>query len=843
MRHRAGIALIGVTALFFAVALAPRAAAAPADHRMPFGGGRAILHYARYHEYQLNNVKVVVSFNEVTGTVFGDTTNDLTTLHPSSYVDFDSAGLRYAWVGFAGGPPLRYQTFGQTLRVFLPTPVDAGKKLAIEAKYTAHPTKGVYFVRPDSSYPDRPWEVWSQGEMTDNHFWFPSYDWPDSKASSETVVSVPEGQTVVSNGKLVSVTHDANKRAVTYDWVEAVPHSTYLISIVAGTFAQWTDHLGSLPVTYYAPLRDRLRVAYDFRATPDMIDFFAKFNGVPFPYDKYAQAAVVDFTYGGMENISATTQTSHTLHDRRAELDNDSEGLVAHELAHQWWGDLETMQDWGQVWLNEGYATYYEALYREHAHGEDAFALDRLDMIQSVIEEDQRYRRPVVTETYADPIDVFDAVGYEKAGLVLHMARTVLGTDLYRKTQTAFLKEFAAKSTMTADWETSVEKTAGMDMSWFVNEWLYQAGFPEYTVAYTYDQTARAAHLIVDQTQSKKWNTPAVFTMPIVIETKTEDGADAQTTIHNDQRHQEFDIPCPSKPAMVLFDPGHNILSKVTFKKSDAELTYQMKNASSVLDRLGAATDLIARPKPNDAEIAGARWFLLHEPYHDGRSTFIDSLSKLAPDKRVGAALRQALEDTSAHVRASAADALSNFNADAATIAALNAHAATDPSYATVASSVRSLADLKAPGLEPVLARALTEPSNRAAIASAALYGYGKLEGKKAIPLEERYARYGAPLDSRPGAIRNLGKIGKGDHAVTSFLTGLLGDPDLFTNITVLESLAALGDTSALPAIKRVSATTEDDRLREVSREVVADIEAQHAAFKKAAKKKSAGRS
>src|SRR4029077_11622716 len=155
------------------------------------------------------------------------------------------------------GSPLRYQTFGETLRVFLPTPVDTGQKIAIEAKYSAHPTKGLYFVRPDSSYPDRPWEVWSQGEMTDNHFWFPTYDWPDNKAASETLVTVPEGQTVVANGKLASVTHDAKAHTATYDWVESVPHSTYLISIVAGTFGQWTDHLGTLPVTYYAPPRDR----------------------------------------------------------------------------------------------------------------------------------------------------------------------------------------------------------------------------------------------------------------------------------------------------------------------------------------------------------------------------------------------------------------------------------------------------------------------------------------------------------------------------------------------------------------------------------------------------------
>lgn len=810
---------------------------------MPFGGGKAFLHYGRYHEYQLDNVKIVVSFDEARGNVAGDTTNTVTALHPHThYLDFDSADLHYSWVGTSDRRPLRYATFGETLRVFLDSPIETGTTVAIETKYTTHPTKGVYFVRPDRWYPDRPWEVWSQGEMTDNHFWFPSYDWPDNKATSETVTTVPEGQTVLSNGKLVRVAHDAKTGNVTYDWVASVPHSTYLISIVAGTFAESTDHIGAIPVTYYAPPKFRTTVAYDFRATPKMIDFFAKFNGVPYPYDKYAQAAVVNFTYGGMENISATTQTARTLHDRRSELDGDSEGLVAHELAHQWWGDLETMQDWGQVWLNEGYATYYEALYREFAHGEDAFAMDRLDMMQQVFDEDKAYRRPIVTETYYNPIDVFDAATYPKAGLVLHMLRTVLGTQEYQRTQTAFLEQYTAKNTNTAEWEASLEQVTGQDWSWFVNEWLYQAGFPEYKVAYSYDAEKGAGRLIVDQTQATKWNTPAVFRMPIVIETKSADGTATRTTIHDDRRHQEFAIPSSSEPVMVLFDPGHNILSTVTFKKGDAELAYQMKHAESVLDRLDAAHALIAKPKATPEEIAGAAEFLRYEPCADARAAIVDAFANLAPSKRAQAALRSALDDRSAHVRAAAAAALGGFPADAQTLAALKARAASDDSYATIAASVRSLAQLKAPGVGVVLANALNEPSNNGQIASAALFGYSRVDGKGAIGLEERYARYGAPLDSRREAIRSLGHIGKGDRTVTTFLTGLLGDPDLLTNFTILDTLTSLNDPAALPAVERLAATTEDQRLREASLMTVAGIEAQQHPVKKVARRKSAAK-
>jgi HEAT repeat protein len=315
--------------------------------------------------------------------------------------------------------------------------------------------------------------------------------------------------------------------------------------------------------------------------------------------------------------------------------------------------------------------------------------------------------------------------------------------------------------------------------------------------------------------------------MPIVIAVTTADGATTSTTVTNDQREQTFDIPAASRPIMVLFDPGHNILSKVTFKKTDAELLYQMKNAPSVLDRLEAAQALLDSPKPTDAQMTGAVWFLDHEPFADARVELVDSLAALAPDRRAADALRGALTSGSAHVRSAAAQMLGSFPSDPRTIAALQKLAAGDPSYATIASSVRSLADLKAPNLEPVLARALGEPSNNGEIASAGLYGYARMEKKGAIPLEERYARYGAPLDSRGAAIRALGRIGKGDPKVTAFLTALLGDPSLFTNFGILASLADLGDPAALPAVERLAATTTDDRLRQGALETVATIQAQ----------------
>jgi aminopeptidase N len=798
-----------------ALACAPAAKAADSDTRVPFGEGKAYLHHPRFHAFWLTNVKIAVSFDERKGDEFGDVTNSVVVLHrQTKWLDFDSADLRYSWVGLAGGKSLRYQTFAHTLRVFLPATASPGNAFAIEVRYRAHPTKGLYFVRPDAAYPERPWEVWSQSEMEDGRFWYPTYDEPDEKASSETIVTVPEGQQVLSNGSLKSVTHDRGSRTSTWDWVMPVPHATYLNSIVAGTFVDTVVVHHGLTIQYWAPPQFKQTAAYDFRATPDMIDFYGTFNAMPYPYAKYALAAVVDFTYGGMENISATTITSRTLHDHRAEFDMTSEGVTAHELSHQWFGDYETAADWGNAWLNEGFATYYTALYDEHAHGEDAFAMDRLGMMDDVFDQDREYRRPIVTEMYAKPIDMFDADSYSKAGLVLHMLRTISGTEMYRVGQAAFLSVYGERSAYTPQWVQAVTRSTGADTGWFADEWLYQAGFPEYAVSYMYAAGGNNVRLTVDQTQSTKWNTPAVFAMPVNVEIATADGARATFKVRNDLRHQVYDFPVKARPVMVLWDPGRNILAKTTFTKSDTEWIYQSAHAERVLDRLAAFDELAGRNKPSAAVTAAVASFVVKEPVADARARAAGEL-RLNRFAAYAVALRTALKDPSAHVRAAAADALAEYPPDPATTKILLDRAANDQSYSTIAAAVRTLARWHAWDIHTLLARALVEPSNNGEIASAALTGYATVDGKKAIPLEERYARYGAPLVSRGAAITALGDAGKGDAQVTAYLTGLLGDPDLVTNFTILRALTSLGDSGALSAIRNLAATTEDERLRD----------------------------
>ena len=230
------------------------------------------------------------------------------------------------------------------------------------------PRRGIYFTGPESAYPNKPYQTWTQGQDEDSRYWFPTFDYPNQKATLEMRVRVPQGFTAVSNGALVAQkTEGAHTH---FHYRLGHPIVPYLVSLVVAEFSFWEDAgPRGLPVQYFvAPGReeDGKRA---FGNTPQMIEAFEKKLGVPFPYEKYAQTAVQDFIFGGMENASATTQTDRTLHDARAHPDFSSDPLVSHELAHQWFGDLVTCRDWSHGWLNEGFATFMERVWIENATG------------------------------------------------------------------------------------------------------------------------------------------------------------------------------------------------------------------------------------------------------------------------------------------------------------------------------------------------------------------------------------------------------------------------------------------------------------------------------------------
>jgi aminopeptidase N len=367
------------------------------------------------------------------------------------------------------------------LTIRLAETLSEGDSICITIKYSAgiygddftlgrKPRSGFHFIQPDKYYPDKNLQAWTQGETIESRYWFPCLDDPQVKFPREIHIIVPQDHIVISNGDLVSnnpvqiqeygsiSNEKEDKNKIEWIWREETPISTYLTSVVIGTFSHAEDKYGKIPLFYYWP-RDIENKNYEpmltFKSTPNVIEFFQKYLDTKYPYSKYSQVVVDDFDFGGMENASCTTLGRNYLHDKKASVDYTGDiEVVCHELAHQWFGDLVTCRDWSHIWLNEGFATYFEALYKEHDRGlDDNEFLYYLRQISNRYfnEATNEYKRSLVTNIYKHPDDVFDRHSYQKGACVLHMIRHYIGNDAFKKSLNAYLDKYRNKITETDD--------------------------------------------------------------------------------------------------------------------------------------------------------------------------------------------------------------------------------------------------------------------------------------------------------------------------------------------------------------------------------------------------------
>jgi aminopeptidase N len=366
------------------------------------------------------------------GEIDGEVAVTLAPLAETSRIELDAADMTVRSVTCEKFPTM-FQQKDETLAIDTKGAVGKGEKITLTIAYSAKPKHGMFWVAPDAGYPDKHWMVWTQGETDYNHHWFPCWDFPNDRATWDLRATYPSKYTSISNGALASSTEKDGRR--TDQWRQEVPTVTYLVSLIVGDFEKVEDTLElgdrKVPVQYFVPrgLHTEEEIRRTFGRTPAMIKFFSEKTGLPYAYPKYAQTVVHDFIWGGMENVSATTLHGYTVIAKRSWDDRDSDGLIAHELAHQWFGDYVTCRDWAHIWLNESFATYFEALWQESVAGPDALADDLAGGAGWYFGQEKEYSRPIVCDVYSDPDDVFDACAYPKGAWVLHMLRKTIGDE------------------------------------------------------------------------------------------------------------------------------------------------------------------------------------------------------------------------------------------------------------------------------------------------------------------------------------------------------------------------------------------------------------------------------
>jgi len=755
--------------------------------------------YARNRDYDLQHSRIALRFDLEQKKVIGDVTHTLAILRDgTAKVAFDSVGLTIQSVT-VNKAPAKFASTASKLIVPLPAAAHSGEKFDVNIRYEGKPAKGLYFILPDKDYPDRPKQIWSQGESEDTRYYLPTYDYPNDRLTTETILTVPASWITVANGKLINVTK-AGDDMKTWTWRESLPSSTYLITVVAGEFDEIKQAWHGLPVTYYAPKGRGGRLLPNYERTPEMMEVFTKKLGVDYPWEKYAQVMVDDFVAGGMENTSATTNTSSSLRNAKLipEFPGDEDPLISHELAHQWFGDLVTCNDWGNIWLNEGFATFFEMVWSESHYPKDQADYERWTAVQEWLGQAGLYGKPIVRHDFDDSSE-FDNNAYGKGGLVLYMLRQHIGEEAFYRGLRHYLEVYRGKNVVTADLIKSIEEANHINVQQFFDEWIYGAGAPKFEVGYTYEDGKHQIALTVKQTQRVEGHV-GIFHVPVDVEITTASGAKLHK-IAVSKDTETFLLPSDSAPLMVLFDKGGQILKLGEFHKEKKEWLYQLKNASELADR-AEAVQALAKLK-NDDDVVTALGSALNTDKAWGlRDIAADALGRIG-NAAAGKQLLDALDSNEQpYVRKNIAAALGNIKDEPKIVEKLSAVARDDTSFRARANALQSLSKLKAPNALAVLTAAVNADSPDDFLRNAALRSLGFLGDDKGVPLLREWAAPGKAIETRQAAIASLGRLEKGKKEITAQIASYLTESHYPVRYAAIYALGSRGDASAIPALQ-----------------------------------------
>jgi aminopeptidase N len=785
----------------------------PQGARPPFPPAQ----YVPSHDYDTRNISLDLRFDwdkeQAIGTetfTFSPLVKDLRRLV------LDAAYMTFASVKLANGTPLQFQFDDkqEKLNIALDRAYQPSETVTLMIAYhTNQPgaerrsingSGGLTFIKPTPEDAKRPRQIWSQGESEYNHYWFACFDHPNDFFTSEISATVEKPLMVISNGKLLETRENADGTR-TFHWKIAAPHASYLSSIIVGEYTPIVGDYAGIPVISYVYPGEAEEGGATTARLPDMVKFFSEKTGLKYPYEKYAQTMTRDFN-GGMENISATTQYDLMIHDARTEIDQTSDGLESHELAHQWFGDYVTCRNWSDIWLNESFATYFQAMWDEHSLGHDDFLY--LDVKNN---QDQYYgawaqgnRRPIVTKNYANPDAVFDTYAYPRGGAVLHMLRTYLGEENWWRSINHYLTKYAHQPVQTEQFRIAIEEATGQSMDWFFDEWVYKMGHPVFHVTQDYDASAKALKLTVRQEQKpdpdSQYPQVGFFQTPVDIEIGTAANTRVERVQLEPKEEQTFTFPLDAQPMLVNFDYNGTLIKELKFEKTADQLAYQLSHDQDVLGRVWALGQLNAKmkaaPDADKAQIASQlASALANDKFWGVRLEAATALNNV-PGDAVRTALLAATKDQKSRVRARAIRSLAATKSPA--LAPVFQGFLNDPSYAVIGEAARALGMTKSPTAYDALVKLVDIPSWRDNIRASALAGLGAAGDKRAMELGFRYVTAGNPQPVRAAALALVGATGKGDPRAFPLISDMLkqgADKGNFGQVAAAsEALVSLGD-------------------------------------------------
>jgi aminopeptidase N len=647
----------------------------------------------------------------------------------------DAKNFEIKKVALASGQELKYTYDGMALSINLNKVYTKAEDLTVVIDYVARPDdrntfggsdaissdKGLYFIDPENTDPDKPTQIWTQGETESSSRWFPTIDKPNQRCTQEIYMTVPDKYTTLSNGLKISSQRNADGTRTDY-WKMDKPHAPYLFMMAVGEFAKVSDKWRNIPVDYYVEPKFEPYARDIYPYTTEMLEFYSTRLGYPYPWPSFSQIIVRDYVSGAMENTGAVIFGDFIQKDKRSLLDDHwmNEGIVAHEMFHHWFGDLVTCESWANLTLNEGFATYGEYLWLEHKYGRAEADHHLEEGHDGFFGGNEDGGHPPIHYHYGDKEQMFDGVSYAKGGAILHMLRKYLGDEAFFGGLSLYLRKHEYTDVESDELRMAMEEVSGEDLHWFFDQWLLKGGFPILDISYGYDATTKMATVTVEQLQEPvDAKQTYVFDLPLFVDIYQKGGTSKREAMRVTKRKQEFKFAVGEKPLFINFDAEKALLCQKNDQHTQEEWEAIFQYGPLYRDRVEALNMLSSLDNWNNLT-------LLNSALQDKSRAIRAKALSLLKDPMPETLKKMAATDSDPAVRAAAIKAFGS-RVTPNDLPMLRANLAASQPYSVVAAALEVLSGY-APDSAAVFCRDLENETNQDIVASVAKIYQGKAD-------------------------------------------------------------------------------------------------------------------
>lgn len=617
-------------------------------------------------------------------------------------LELDAKGfdiLKVEMKGQNGQTPLQYKYDGQKMRVKLDRAYTRNEQYIVFIQYVAKPNelktqgsaaitdaKGLYFINPLKEDPNKPQQIWTQGETESSSCWFPTVDKPNERTTQEIKITVEDKFKSLSNGIMKSSTKNADGTRTDY-FVMDKPHAPYLFMMAVGEFAVVKDTWNGMPLEYWVEPKYEAYAKQIYNHTPEMLTFFSEKMGVKYPWSKYSQIIVRDYVSGAMENTTAVIFGDFCQKTDRQLEDDNNDGIVAHEMFHHWFGDLVTCESWSNLPMNESFANYSEYLWTEHKYSKDQADMLRQGEIKGYMGSAKNGgHHNLIWFDYDDKEDMFDGHSYNKGGAILHMLRSYVGDDAFFAALKLYLEKNAYSDVESHELRLAFEDVTGEDLSWFFNQWFYGKGHPSIEIDYAYDETKKQSQVVIKQAHDIK-EFP-LYKIPLAVDVY-ENGAKAvRHNVWLKNKIDTFYFKVSRKPDLINVDAKKTLLCEKKDRHTQEDYAYMFYYGKEYLDR-HEALDGLKGSLASSSKAQKVYSDALNDPFWGIRLKAIKGMKAGLNNAKL---IEMASSDPNNDVKEAAFDKLGELKEMGAQKAAINA-LTNERSYKVIAGALAYLAE------------------------------------------------------------------------------------------------------------------------------------------------------